>query len=41
MSKDSFLKLLNKAIKPAKPEPKAPQKSESQTGGDYNGTQTC
>jgi hypothetical protein len=40
MTKDSFFNLLNKAIRPPKPEPKSPQKSEPQTGGDYNGTQT-
>ena len=40
MSKDSFLKLLNKAIKPTKPELKEPQKSEPKKPEDYNGKQT-
>lgn len=40
MSKDSFLKLLGKAIKPPKPEPKEPQKSEPKKPEDYNEKQT-
>ena len=40
MSKESFFKLLGKAIKPPKPEPKEPQKSEQPKPEGYNEKQT-
>jgi hypothetical protein len=40
MSKDSFIKLLNRAIKKPKSEKPEPQKSEPKKPEDYNGKQT-